>query len=57
MDKKTLQEYYEQVKYAGVELNSRQKSLIDKSFKNKKNQIQNVQKKQEDEFLASVLED
>lgn len=57
MDKKLLQDYYEQVKYAGVDLNSKQKSLIDKSFKNKKSQIKNVQKEQEDQFLASVLED
>lgn len=57
IDKKMIQEYYDQVKYAGVELNSRQKSQIEKNFKEKKNQIKNVQKEQEDQFLASVLED
>ncbi|MCO4783563.1 MAG: hypothetical protein KC646_14650 [Candidatus Cloacimonetes bacterium] len=57
MDKALLQEYYDQVKYAGIELNSRQKAQIEKNFKDKKTQIKTVEKEREDQFLASVLED
>ncbi|PCJ20345.1 MAG: hypothetical protein COB02_04745 [Candidatus Cloacimonadota bacterium] len=57
MDKKILQEYLEQVTYANQALTVKQKLQIDKNFKDKNIKIKTKQKEQEDDFLASVLED
>ena len=57
MEKSLLQEYYDQISFAGISLTNKQKSQIDKLFINNQVQNQCKEKEQEDQFLASVLED